>query len=175
MSGSEAQGKSPSGAMPFVIQLLLVLFVGAGAGAVFAKLAFKNPVTSEAAAHSDGAGHASSGHTQHAKPDQEEAAGTVVKDIVYPLDPIYVSLVGVKGTKLRLDSSIVFDGGSEVDHQAIASQIHQDIFVYLRTLSLDRIDDASGLEFLREDLSDLAQIRSGGAARGILLRGLMVE
>ena len=51
----------------------------------------------------------------------------------------------------------------------------EDLMSFLRTVPLSHIESAVGLEYLREDLSEIARLRSKGRARAVVLRSLVVE
>jgi hypothetical protein len=45
----------------------------------------------------------------------------------------------------------------------------------MRTVPLTHVETAAGVEYLREDLTEIARLRSKGRARSIILRSLVVE
>jgi len=58
---------------------------------------------------------------------------------------------------------------------AMTDDIHQDILAMVRTLKLHQIEGASGYQHLKADLEERAAIRSGGHAKQILIRTLLLE
>jgi len=51
----------------------------------------------------------------------------------------------------------------------------EDIMSFMRTVPLIHVESASGVEYLREDIEEIARLRSRGRARSIILRSLVVE
>ena len=94
---------------------------------------------------------------------------------VHRLQPILTNLAVPEDVWIRLESSVVFQGELSPHPELLASQIGQDILSYLRTVSLAQIQGASGLQHLREDLSERASIRSEGAAREVIIETLVVQ
>ncbi|MBF9232616.1 flagellar basal body-associated FliL family protein [Microvirga alba] len=91
------------------------------------------------------------------------------------LSPVVTNLAGSAETWIRIESSIVFANGSIQSPDVLASEIRQDILAYLRTLSLPQIEGASGLQHLREDLNERAQMRSKGLVRELIIETLVVQ
>jgi hypothetical protein len=46
---------------------------------------------------------------------------------------------------------------------------------FMRTLPLTHVASAAGVEYLREDIEEIARLRSKGRARSVILRSLVVE
>ena len=57
----------------------------------------------------------------------------------------------------------------------LAGQVADDIVAYLKTLTGAQIQGASGLQALREDLTDRAVTRSGGKVREVMIENLVVQ
>ena len=153
---------------------VLVALIGGVGGGLYAMLVLeptRAKVVTVGAKEDQGEGEA----TGQRKAQTSEVADSLSPSAIVAMEPIHVSLVGAKESWLRLDASVVFAGKETGDRSAMAKHIAEDILMYLRTVTLDQIDSASGMEYLREDLSELARLRSKGGARGILLRALMVE
>ncbi|MEQ8824487.1 MAG: flagellar basal body-associated FliL family protein [Filomicrobium sp.] len=91
------------------------------------------------------------------------------------LDPIIASLAKSSGAWVRLETAIVFKSEPEAGFTAVKSEIASDILAYLRTVSLDQIQGASGLEYLTDDLQDIARVRSQGAVDRLVIKGLIFE
>lgn len=170
---AEAGGQGASG-KSFIIVVALVAIIGGIAGGLYAMLAIE-PMRAKTATAVASAGHGEAEAMGSRKVHASEPSDTSPPSVIVAMDPIHVSLVGAKERWLRLDASVVFAGKESGDHSAMSKHIAEDMALYLRTVSLEQIDSASGMEYLREDLSELARLRSKGGARGILLRALMVE
>lgn len=87
---------------------------------------------------------------------------------------ILVSLEGAARPWLRIDLSLVGDKESAIG-DIMAAEIAQDVLVYLRSLKPDRLQGASSLHHLVEDLEEIARLRGGTAVRRVLLRSMVVE
>ncbi len=94
---------------------------------------------------------------------------------VEEVPPIVTNLAGPEGSWVRLQVSIVFDRKALPKPAAIAAEIGQDILGFIRTLTPAQISGASGLQHLREDLSERAAIRSGGLVRELILQSVVVQ
>lgn len=92
--------------------------------------------------------------------------------MVVALPPITTNLASPADTWIRVDVSIVYDGPQP---PAMSDNIHQDLLALLRTVKMHQIEGASGYQHLKADLEERASIRSGGHAKQILIRTLLVE
>lgn len=174
MATDAEAGRQGASGRSFIIVVALVAVIGGLAGGLYAMLVVE-PMRAKAATAVAKANHSDTEATGARKPQTSETSDTSPPSVIVAMDPIHVSLVGANERWLRLDASVVFAGKESGDHSAMSKHIAEDMALYLRTVSLEQIDSASGLEYLREDLSELARLRSKGGARGILLRALMVE
>ena len=174
----------------FVIALLILAVLGAGAGAGFS-MTFLNadaaggsskgaaagahdPATAAASGKPGDASGAAKGHGAG-------GAGDAPKDQVVGLDPILVTLAGPQKSWARLELSVVIGAGEKAekddkdDRALLLKAMSEDLMSFLRTVPLSHIESAVGLEYLREDLSEIARLRSKGRARSVILRSLVVE
>jgi flagellar FliL protein len=53
--------------------------------------------------------------------------------------------------------------------------IHEDILAYMRTVTLQQVQGASGFRHLKTDLEERARIRSDGLATQLMIRTLLFE
>jgi len=168
----------------FVVALLILAVLGAGAGAGFSMMFFKADA-SAVAGKGAGAGKqdphmaAATGkpgeaHAAAKKPDAA-GGGDAHKEQVVGLDPILVTLAGQQKSWARLELAVVVDAGDKNDRDLLLKSISEDMMSFLRTVPLSHVESAVGLEYLREDLSEIARLRSKGRARGVVLRSLVVE
>jgi flagellar FliL protein len=166
----------------FVVALLLLAVLGAGAGAGFS-MTFLNAVgvqgKAPAAGKQDAHAPASSGKAgEAAAAGKSSAAGAPAeaqKEQVIGLDPILVTLAGPQKSWARLELSVVVETGEKDDRTLLLKTISEDLMSFLRTVPLSHVESAVGIEYLREDLSEIARLRSKGRARGVVLRSLVVE
>ncbi len=89
--------------------------------------------------------------------------------------PIVTNLSGAGNDWVRLETSIVYKTGQEVNPDVMATETRQDILAYMRTLSLAQIQGPSGLLHVREDLNERAKIRSKGIIQEVVIETLVVQ
>jgi flagellar protein FliL len=94
---------------------------------------------------------------------------------VQEVPPIVTNLAGPEGSWVRVQASIVFDRRKLQKPQAAAAEIGEDILGFMRTLTPAQISGASGLQHLREDLTERASLRSGGLVRELILQSVVVQ
>ena len=78
-------------------------------------------------------------------------------------------------TWIRLEGSIVFDPKTLPHPEAVAGYIGDDVFAYLRTVSVRQLEGPIGLEDIRQDLNERAVTWSGGKVRAFVIRTLVVQ
>lgn len=108
----------------------------------------------------------------HTKSDKKAVRPS---DHITPLEPIIVNLAGENRTWLRIEGSLGFGDPPGADKAALVADISEDLAVYLRGVSLAQLESRAGLEFLREDLTEIARLRSRDKVRRFILRSLVVE
>jgi flagellar protein FliL len=140
-----------------LIELTIVVLLGAAAGAAFEALRPAPPSALDKPAESSSA----------APPAQPSA--------IVDLPPIVTNLGAPQDTWIRLEGSIIFDPKALSHPEALASQIGDDVLAYLRTVTLRQLEGPIGLENIRQDLNERAAIRSGGKVRALVIRTLVVQ
>lgn len=103
--------------------------------------------------------------------EDTEPAATPIGEVV-ELPPIVVNLQSPSKVWARLEIAVVFTETPDVDARR---QIHQDILAFMGTVTPAQLEGASGLSHLREDIVDIASVRSGGKARTVLFKTLIFE
>ena len=82
------------------------------------------------------------------------------------LDPILVTLAGPQKSWARLELSVVVgkgEGSRRMNRpRTLLKTMSEDLMSFLRTVPLSHVESAVGLEYLREDLSEIARLRSKG-------------
>ncbi len=91
------------------------------------------------------------------------------------LAPVVTNLASPHDTWIRLEASIVFDDEAIDTDDVLASKITEDFLAYFRTVGLSQIDGPSGMQHLREDLADLARIRSEGRVHEVVIQTLVFQ
>jgi flagellar FliL protein len=91
---------------------------------------------------------------------------------VVQLEPITTNLAYPTDTWVRLEVALLFKDKPEVK---LAETIHQDIMVYLRSVSLQQLEGPRGFQYLKEDLEERADLISEGKVSNIMFRTFVVE
>jgi flagellar protein FliL len=167
----------------FVIAVLLLAVIGAGAGAGFS-MTFLNADAGGGKGQAPAAGKQEAGKAATGKPGEVSSAakgsgagagGEARNEQVVSLDPILVTLAGPQKSWARVELSVVIETVEKEDHAPLLKAMSEDLMSFLRTVPLSHVESAVGVEYLREDLSEIARMRSKGRARGVVLRSLVVE
>ena len=91
------------------------------------------------------------------------------------LPPIVTNLADPSNTWVRLQTAIVVDTNPDVKPDVLAAEISDDLLGFMKTELLAQIGGASGLQHLREDLTERAVIRSQGHVRELIIQTLVVQ
>lgn len=179
MAGDTKRASSGGEGMGFIAALLVLVFAGAGAGYSLSLLMPAAAPKSEASnsnasrkvrEQEEAKASGANGAAQLSKPESGAA-----KEQLMALEPILVTLAGSKGNRLRIEVAAILAAGSKSDHGVLMREMTEDLMVFLRTITLAQVETATGLEYLREDMSELVQLRSRGLARGLVIKALIVE
>jgi flagellar FliL protein len=91
---------------------------------------------------------------------------------VVQLEAITTNLAFPSDSWVRLEVALLFKDKPDVK---LAETIHQDIMVYLRTVTLQQIEGPRGFQYLKEDLEERADLISEGKISKILFRTFVIE
>jgi flagellar FliL protein len=154
----DQEGKSGGGLIGLVVVTLLAAGGGAGFGFfIYGKLD-PGPATPK----------------PEAEKVEELKPAIAGKAKLVELAPIVANLAEPRDVWMRVEASILVEGGSEgVD--VLSRQISEDIVAYLKTASLAQFEGASGFQNLREDLMDRAHVRGGESIKDLIIHGIVVE
>jgi flagellar FliL protein len=169
-----AAGKKKSSLMGSIIEWLIVTIIAAGAGAAMTMMN-PQPLTPDKA----GADRAPAGKLGSEKKEGEKvevaancsAGGPSIVD----MPPIVTNIANPADTWVRLEAAIVFDPKTTLHPEIVAAEIATDELAYLHTVSVSELQGPIGLENLRQDLRDRAQIRSNGKVTELLLKTLVLQ
>ncbi len=179
MADASKSAASGGGSLGFAVVLLVLAVAGAGAGFSLRLLMPNAAAGSETNASNSVRKDASHGQAGTAGADGEKPAAKTEREIgndqLVALEPIVVTLAEPKGVRLRIEASVIFAKASKEDRGLLMREMTEDLMAFLRTTTLEQIETASGLEYLREDMTELVQLRSKGRARGLVIKALMVE
>jgi flagellar FliL protein len=164
----------------FLLALVILTLGGAGAGVFFGIQMGGVPIFSSTAAGIETVqkNDATADVGVDGEVAAEENDGTVGADgrgtRLVALDPIFANLAEPKNVWMRLEAALLIKVGTK-ERDVLVTQLSQDLMQFLRTVKLAQLEDASGLQFLRDDLNDVVRTRSGGQVTEILVKGLIVE
>ena len=91
------------------------------------------------------------------------------------LPPVITNLADPADAWVRLQASIVVDNTTTTKPRVLAAEIGDDVLGFMKTVTLAQIGGASGLQHLREDLTERAAIRSQGHVREFIIQTLVVQ
>ncbi|NTJ64601.1 flagellar basal body-associated FliL family protein [Agrobacterium rhizogenes] len=156
-----AKGKG-SPLIMMIVGLLVLTVLGGGGGWVLGTMVAPRIKQATAAVQA----------TAKAGGDSKQAAATAQANGIIPLDPITTNLAYPSQSWIRLELALVFKG--QPDPQ-LAQAIHQDILAYIRTVSLQQIEGARGLQYLRDDIQERVDLRSEGRVTKVMFRTFVIE
>jgi flagellar FliL protein len=91
---------------------------------------------------------------------------------VVQLEAITTNLSFPSDRWIRLEVAVMFKDKADLK---TAEAIHQDILVYLRTVTLQQIEGPRGFQYLKEDLEERADLLSEGRVSRLLFRTFIIE
>ncbi|MDO6962566.1 flagellar basal body-associated FliL family protein [Rhizobium alvei] len=91
---------------------------------------------------------------------------------VVQLEPITSNLAFPADRWVRLEVALMF---REKPDEKIAEAVHQDILMYLRTVTLQQIEGPRGFQFLKSDLQERADILTEGKVSNVLIRAFVIQ
>ncbi|WP_258160831.1 flagellar basal body-associated protein FliL [Rhizobium sp. TH2] len=91
---------------------------------------------------------------------------------VIQLEPITTNLAFPTDRWVRLEVALLFKDKPDVK---LAETIHQDIAVYLRTVSLQQIEGPRGFQYLKEDLEERIDMISEGKVSRLMFRTFLIQ
>lgn len=176
--GEEGEApKKKSALIPTIIAVVLLSAVGAGAGwflgGMFGPSMIpldERPKPEDEAKKKEEAAKAAEGE---AKKDEEGLPRiSTEENNVIQLEPITTNLAFPTDKWVRLEVALLFKGKPDV---YLAEAVHQDISVYLRTVTLQQIEGPRGFGYLKEDLEERADLLTEGKVAKVMFRTFVVE
>ncbi|HMN38733.1 MAG TPA: flagellar basal body-associated FliL family protein [Hyphomicrobium sp.] len=98
-----------------------------------------------------------------------DAASSVIE-----VPSIITNLAGENAPWVRLEVSIVLPRDF-ADKERHAAQLAQDFLGFVRTLQATQLTGGTNLQLLKEDLKEIASIRTSRASLDVLIRTLIIE
>ena len=91
------------------------------------------------------------------------------------LSPIVTNLAAPANNWARVEASMVTESLNDEEAGILAAHISEDIVVYLRSASATQFEGARGLQHLRDDLTERANVRSSGKVRELIIETLVIQ
>jgi flagellar protein FliL len=91
------------------------------------------------------------------------------------LSPIVTNLGTPANNWARIEASMVTESLSDEEAGILAAHISEDIVAYLRSASVAQFEGARGLQHLRDDLAERANVRSLGKVRELIIETLVIQ
>ena len=110
-----------------------------------------------------------------AAPAEVKPSPYVGDTVLQEMPAMVVNLADPPATRVRLQAAIVFSKKAVDVPAVLAGQIGDDFVAYLKTLTVRQLQGASGLQALREDLTERAALRSDGKVREVVIETLVVQ
>jgi flagellar FliL protein len=103
------------------------------------------------------------------------ASGYAGSARLHRLSPIVTNLAAPANNWARIEASIVTDSLGEEEAGILAAHISEDIVAYLRSASAAQFEGVRGLQHLRDDLTERANVRSSGKVRELIIETLVIQ
>lgn len=160
--------KKKSGMVMTIAAIAAVTIIAGGGGWVVGGMLapqVEKPKAEEKAAEAEQA--AAEGEKEEGLPRVATEANGVVQ-----LEPITTNLAFPADRWVRLEVALLFKDKPDVK---LAETIHQDIAVYLRTVSLQQIEGPRGFQYLKEDLEERTDMISEGKVARLMFRTFLIQ
>ena len=186
-----AQAASPDTPVPpgkmgqilvFLVMTLFAMGAGYGASVVLQNMQAQSLIDDQQAAaaggHGEAATAAAGGHgaeapaSGHGSSGHDETPVPPGSLVTMEIPAIITNLAAPRETWIRLELAVRFVGNPSPQ---LIEDIHQDLLAFVRTMRLEQIEGPSGYLHFKSDLAERAAIRSGGAARSVLVKVLLFE
>jgi flagellar FliL protein len=180
-AGNDATKPSGGSMVSFIIVVVVLTLISAGAGFLTGGFLIDTPAPQAKVAKAkktDGTKtgvHGKPASGDHTKPDGDDEHEPAQAIEIIDLEPIVTNLASPAETWVRIEASIELVSTYDGDKNLLTMTITEDLLMFTRTLSLASISGSSGIAHYKEDISERARIRSGGAVNQVLLRMLVIE
>ena len=175
--------------MQLVLGLVIVTFIGLGAGFGLSTMFPKLDAVAAAAAKpvADGHGkaevHGTSKDAAKVEPPPETVAAAAadfnpadLKDVVLtPFAPITANIAVPDTVWLRLEGSMAVKAKDGIKPAEVVQLASNKMVAYVKTLKLTDIQGPVGFLALNSDLNEIARNATDGQARSVLISGFIVE
>jgi len=94
---------------------------------------------------------------------------------IQQLEPIVTNLAAPKDAWIRLQASVLLEKDAQVDIGVLRKKVEDDFLAYMRTVTLSHLEGGSGLQHLREDLTERARTRTKGQIQEVMLESVVIQ
>jgi flagellar FliL protein len=91
------------------------------------------------------------------------------------LSPIVTNLAAPADNWARVEASMVTERLEDEEANILAARISEDIVAYLRSASVSQFAGVRGLQHLRDELTERANVRSSGKVRELIIETLVIQ
>ena len=114
--------------------------------------------------------------SEHVPADPHAAtAAAPPASAVRELKPLITNLAGPANAWVRIELALVYGAAPPKEEDKLVSEFGNDTIAYLRTLQASQLEGRDGLDRLRVDLIERANIRFGGKIQNVLIETLVVQ
>jgi flagellar FliL protein len=167
-TAGEAPPKKKSGLVVTIIAVLAVTVVGGGGGWFVGKMLAPEVEPPKVAKNAEEAAVPEGGD----KKEEGLPKLATEENGIIQLEPITTNLAFPTERWVRLEVALLF---KQKPDARLAEAIHQDIAVYLRTVSLQQIEGPRGFEYLRDDIQERVDLRAQGRVSKVMFRTFVIE
>jgi flagellar protein FliL len=158
---TERVEESSDGGVRLIASIMILTLLALGAGGV---TGFHLIVTAERAADAR--------KNVVSPPIATTYAGTAR---LHKLSPVVTNLAAPANNWARVEVSMVTDSMNDEEAGILAAHVSEDIVAYLRSASVAQFEGARGLQHLRDDLTERANVRSSGKIRELIIETLVIQ
>lgn len=167
-SMGEAPAKKKSGLVLTIVAVLAVTIVGGAGGWFVGKMLAPEVEPPKVEKKAEEAAAPEGG----AKKEEGLPKLATTENGIVQLEPITTNLAFPTDRWVRLEVALMF---KDKPDEKLAEAIHQDIAVYLRTVSLQQIEGPRGFQYLKEDLEERADMISEGKVQHLMFRTFLIQ
>jgi flagellar protein FliL len=163
-----APPKKGGGVVSMILAMVIITGLGVGAGGLFGIQAAQKigpnakPAAPPAPAHD--------AHAADNKDDKNKEKKKGPQLVALP--NMVTNLASPEKIWIRIEASAMIESDNP---EKLAAQLAEDIVAYLRTMTLDQVQGASGYHYMKEDLDERVRLRGQGKVRDLVLQSFIVE
>lgn len=164
-----APPKKGGGVMSTVLAMVIITGLGVGAGGLFGIQAAQKLGPHAKPAPPPPAHDA---HAADHKDDKDKNKEKKKGPQLVALPNMVTNLASPEKVWIRIEASAMIEAENP---EKLAAELAEDIVAYLRTMTLDQVQGASGYQYMKEDLDERARLRGQGKVRDLVLQSFIVE